>query len=127
MSYEDLSSTFDVKNAKTRAFSAYDVLEKADILEKPELSDIICQGMTSEISYPIKTSNIDKIKKRRFPAGHYAEVAVTTDKFIALGHVIVQDSQNNRPSVFLINWNVIQEINIPVVPSQNSESPAPVK
>ena len=35
MSYEDLSSTFDVKNAKTRAFSAYDVLEKANILEKP--------------------------------------------------------------------------------------------
>ena len=83
--------------------------------------------MTSELSYTIKTSNIDKIKKRRFPAGYYAEAAVTTDKLIALGHVIVQDSQTNLPSVFLINWNVIQEINIPVVPKQNPDSPATVK
>jgi hypothetical protein len=69
MGNEDIPSTFDVKNAQTRAFNTYDVLEKTNLSEKPELSDVICKGLTSELSTPIKTSNIDNMKKRRFPSG----------------------------------------------------------
>lgn len=54
MGYEDIPSTFDVKNAQTRAFNDYNVLEKTTLSEKPELSDVICKGLTSELSTPIK-------------------------------------------------------------------------